>query len=75
MICQAPILAVLDFQETFCVKIDACRVGIEVVLQQKGKPVAFFSKAFRVKHHALSIYDKEMLATLLAVKKNGTHIF
>lgn len=39
------------------------------MLQQDGKPVAYFSKALGVKHQALSIYDKEMLAVLLAVKK------
>lgn len=38
------------------------------VLQQKGRAVAFFNRSLRIKHQALSIYDKEMLAVLLAVK-------
>lgn len=31
--------------------------------------MAFFSKGLEIKHQALSIYDKEMLAILLVVKK------
>lgn len=42
--------------------------GIGAVLQQ-GKPVAFFSKALGVRHQALSIYEKEILAVLLTVWK------
>lgn len=42
--------------------------------------MAYFSKALGVKYQALSIYDKEMLAVLLAVKKwhsylVGRHFF
>lgn len=62
-------MAFPDFLKTFCVETDASGQGIEVVLQQKGKLVAFFSKALGVKHQALSIYDKEMLVVILAVKK------
>lgn len=48
---------------------DASGHGIGAVLQQNGKPVAFFSKALGVKNQALSIYNKEMMAVFLAVKK------
>ncbi|KAA3460972.1 reverse transcriptase [Gossypium australe] len=68
-ICQAPMLVLPDFQETFCVETDACRQGVGVVLQQKGRPVAFFSKALGIRHQALFIYDKKMLTVMLAVKK------
>lgn len=47
-VCQALVLILHDFQESFCVKIDAC--GIRAMLQQKGKSVAFFSNALGVKH-------------------------
>ena len=36
---------------------------------QKGHPLAFISKALSAAHQALSIYDKEMLAILMAIKK------
>lgn len=62
-------LVLSDFQEPLFVENDACGNGIGAVLQQKGEPVAFFSRALGVKHQTLSIYDKEMLVVLLAVKK------
>ncbi|KAA3452986.1 Transposon Ty3-G Gag-Pol polyprotein [Gossypium australe] len=68
-ICQAPVLVLPDFQEPFCVETDASGSRVGAVLQQKSRPVAYFSKALGVKYQALSIYDKEMLAVLLAVKK------
>ncbi|KAA3483805.1 polyprotein [Gossypium australe] len=68
-VCQAPILALPDFQEELTVETIACGQGIGVVLQQKGRPIAFFNKGLRVRPSALSIYNKEMLTVLLAVKK------
>lgn len=73
-ICQAPILTLSNFQEQFCVETDASGKGVGAVLQQKGKPIAFFSKALGVKYQALSIYDKEMMAVLLAVKKRHSYV-
>jgi hypothetical protein len=36
---------------------------------QKGQPIAFLSKALREKHKALSIYEKEFLALIMAVER------
>lgn len=36
---------------------------------QEGKPVAFLSKALGEKHKHLSIYEKELLARIMAVEK------
>ena len=48
---------------------DALRVGIAIVLMQQGHHLAFISKAFSLVHHAMSAYDKEMLAILFVMKK------
>ena len=57
-----PILALPNFSEEFILKIDACGMGIEVVLMQGGHPVTFISNALSPKHQALSIYKKKLLA-------------
>jgi hypothetical protein len=36
---------------------------------QKGQPIAFLSKALGEKHKALSIYEKEFLALIMAVER------
>lgn len=66
---QAPVLILPNFSDEFCVEIDVCDQGIEAVLQRNERFVVFFNKGLGVKHQTLSIYDKEMLAVLLAIKK------
>ncbi|KAL4379791.1 hypothetical protein GQ457_02G012610 [Hibiscus cannabinus] len=70
----APVLALPDFNEEFVVETDASTVGVGAVLVQKGKPLAFFSKSLGVRHQSWSIYDKEMLAVLMAVKKWSSYL-
>ena len=71
---SASVLALPDFNKTFVVESDASSGGIGAVLSQNGKPIAFFSKALSPKHQALSVYEKEMLAILIAVKKWNAYL-
>nr|XP_051211131.1 uncharacterized protein LOC127328578 [Lolium perenne] len=66
---QAPVLALPDFQQEFVIEMDACATGIGAVLMQHGHPLTFLSRALGPKNQALSIYDKECLAILLAIEK------
>ncbi|KAL2235732.1 UNVERIFIED_CONTAM: Retrovirus-related Pol polyprotein from transposon, partial [Sesamum indicum] len=65
----APVLALPDFTKLFVVETDASGKGIDVVLMQEGKPIAYLSKALAPKNLGLSSYEKEFLALLLVVTK------
>jgi hypothetical protein len=64
-----PVLALPDFTRQFIVETDACDTGIGAVLMQDGHPLSFLSKSLSVQHRALSIYEKEFLALIMAVER------
>lgn len=68
MLVTTPVLALPDFSKDFTIECDASDVGISEVLSQLGHPITFLSKVLGQKHPALSIYDKEMMAVVLAVQ-------
>ena len=53
-----PILAMLNFNDTFIIETDASNKGIGVVLVQQGKPLAYMSKAIGPSKEAWSVYAK-----------------
>ena len=71
---MAPMLALQDFNQEFVVETDVFGVGVGAILTQGGRPITFYSKALAPRHQALSIYEKEMLVVLLAVKKWNSYL-
>jgi hypothetical protein len=63
----APVLALPDFSQSFCIYTDAHSNGIGVVLMQNGHPLAYLSRALGPKTQGLSIYEKENLAIIMVV--------
>lgn len=66
---NAPVLGIPNFQKPFIIETDASDVGMGVVLMQEGHPISFLSKAFCPRNQALSTYEKECLALVMAVDK------
>lgn len=70
----APVLALPDFKVHFELQTDASDHGIGAVLRQVKHPVAFLSKSLGPKNRALSTYEKEGLAILMAVDHWRTYL-
>ncbi|GKA53263.1 retrovirus-related pol polyprotein from transposon 17.6 [Tanacetum coccineum] len=56
-----PMLSMPNFEEPFVIESDASDDGIGAMLSQKGRPVAFMSRALGVTKRSWSRYAKEML--------------
>lgn len=63
------VLSLSNFSKRFMIEIDAYKDGIGFVLMQEGYPITYTSKALFPKNQLLSIYEKEILAILNAIKK------
>ena len=48
---------------------NALRIGIGVVLVQRGHPIAYIAKALVPKHNGLFTYEKELMVVVYVVEK------
>lgn len=65
----SPFLALPNFTKKFMIKTDACSTGLGAMLMQDSRPLAFISKFLSIRNQALSIYEKEFMAVILAIQK------
>lgn len=69
VITQPHVLSLSNFSKPFTMKCDAFSCGIDAVLMQEGKLIAFLSKALKGKELSLSTCEKGFLAIVMVVQK------
>lgn len=67
-ITSLPVLILPNFNQEFHVECDASGGGVGAVLMQNKKPIAFFSKVLSEGSLSKSIYEKELMALVMAIQ-------
>lgn len=65
---STPVLKMASWEEPFDVITDASNFAIGAVLQQDTRPVAYYSRKLNPAERNYSVYDKELLAVITALK-------
>lgn len=61
------VLTLPDFSLHFVIETDASGFGLEAMLVQNSKRIAYFSQALSERAQAKSIYERELMVVVLAI--------
>ena len=68
-IATTPVLHIVDPNKPFVVESNASNFAVGAILSQEGQPVAFESKKLDHAQQNYSTYERELYATVHALKK------
>ena len=71
---ELPVLALPDFLKEFIVETNASRHGLGAILRQGQQPIAFFSHALNPNSRDRSMYERELMAIVFAVRKKRHYL-
>jgi hypothetical protein len=78
VLCEAPVLQVLDFTREFVLTTDASEVVVSAVLQQRIDgalaPISYHSSILTDAERKYSTYEKECLAILFGYEKCRSYL-
>jgi len=66
---QVPVLVVLDFTKVFVIEMDASNKGLGAILMQNKQLVAYMSQTLSDRNLNKSVYEKELMAVVMAIRK------
>ena len=64
-----PVLALPDFSQEFVIEMDALGLGLGAVLMQHDRPIAFYSQKLSPLGRVKSVYERELMVIVFAIKK------
>nr|GFB56118.1 transposon Ty3-G Gag-Pol polyprotein [Tanacetum cinerariifolium] len=68
MLCNAPVLALLDRPKDFMVYYDASYLGLGYMLMQRGKVIAYASRQLKIHEKNYTTHDLELGVVVFALK-------
>lgn len=69
-----PVLALLDRSLPLVIEIDAFEIGLRAILPHKRHPIAFLSQKLSPPDQVKSVYERELMVMVLAVKKRRHYV-
>ena len=66
---SVPVLALHDFTKPFIIEANAFGIGLEVVLKQDQRPIAYYSHALPLRARLKSVYERELMEIVFAIQK------
>ena len=64
-----PVLALPDFSQEFVIETDASSLGLGAILMQHDRPIAFYIQKLSTVSRTKSVYERELMEIVFAVKK------